>query len=212
MEKYMDVFDWQTVLIDNYRKHGLKEEEVCIILVVDSLLKKGTKLVTPDLISLKMNLDFATIDSYFTGLIKKKLLQLGGKEKLEITIEPLKRKLLEIFYEDMKTQDVKVIDNKELSDVLVMFENEFSRALTQFEVDTIKDWLNRGYKFATIKEALNVAKYAKVKTIRYIDSVLLEWERRDEIAVHGQSALSEKWRKNIHETMEIARVNWMEDD
>ena len=92
-----------------------------------------------------------------------------------------------------------------------MFETEFGRALSQFEVNTINDWFEQGNSIATIKEALNVATLAKVKTIRYIDKVLLEWKRREEISKNGVSPLSEKWRKNLEETMEIAKINWMEE-
>ena len=62
-----------------------------------------------------------------------------------------------------------------------------------------------------LKEALNVATLAKVKTIRYIDKILLEWKRREEFSKNGVSPLSEKWRKNLEETMEIAKINWMEE-
>ena len=86
-----------------------------------------------------------------------------------------------------------------------MFESEFGRALSQFEVNTIKEWFEQGSNVSTIKEALNVSILAKVKTVRYIDKVLLEWRRRDEISKEGHSALSDKWRKNLDETIEIAK-------
>ena len=157
-----------------------------------------------------MTLDFEEIDNCFTNLIKKNILSLEGKEKLKISIEPLKKKLIDIFYEELKNQTT-TSTNKEQEDIFVLFETEFGRALSQFEVNTIKDWFEQGNSAATIKEAINVATLAKVKTIRYIDKVLLEWKRREELAKNGVSPLSEKWRKNLEETMEIAKINWMDD-
>ena len=115
----------------------------------------------------------------------------------------------------LDTEEIKketdVPSSKDQNDIFVLFETEFGRALSQFEVNTINDWFEQGNSIATIKEALNVATLAKVKTIRYIDKVLLEWKRREEISKNGVSPLSEKWRKNLEETMEIAKINWMEE-
>lgn len=206
----MDAIDWRMILVDNYKKLGLNENELSIILVTYSLLQKGVDFITPDLIALKMTLDFQEIDTCFTSLIKREILTLDGKDKIKISIESLKKKLIEIFYEEMKKENIEP-SNKEQDDIYVLFETEFGRALSQFEVNTIKEWFEQGNNSSTIKEALNVAKLAKVKTIRYIDKILLEWKRREEFSKNGISPLSEKWRKNLEETMEIAKINWMED-
>ena len=206
----MDAIDWRMILVDNYKKLGLNENELSIILVTNSLIQKGVDFITPDIIALKMTLDFQEIDTCFTNLIKKDILTLECSEKLHISIEPLKKKLISIFYDEIK-KETSNPTNKEQDDIFVLFETEFGRALSQFEVNTIKDWFEQGNTAATIKEALNVATLAKVKTIRYIDKVLLEWKRREDLAKNGISPLSEKWRKNLEETMEIAKINWMED-
>jgi len=157
-----------------------------------------------------MTLDFQEIDTYFTNLIKKDILTLDGQDKIHISIEPLKKQLAEIFYEELK-KETSLPSSREQNDIYVLFETEFGRALSQFEVNTIKDWFDQGNSATTIKEALNVATLAKVKTIRYIDKILLEWKRREEVSKNGISPLSEKWRKNLEETMEIAKINWMEE-
>ena len=210
MDKIIDAIDWRMILVDNYKKLGLNENELSIILVTNSLIQKGVDLITPDIIALKMTLDFQEVDSCFTNLIKKNVLTLDVQDKIQISIEPLKKQLIEIFYEELKkeTQDN---SSKEQSDIYVLFENELGRPLSQFEVNTINDWFEQGNSPSTIKEALNVATLAKVKTIRYIDKILLEWKRREEVSKDGISPLSEKWRKNLEETMEIAKINWMEE-
>ena len=211
MEKIIDAIDWRMLLVDNYKKLGLNENELSIILVTNSLIQKGVDFITPDIIALKMTLDFYEIDSCFTNLIKKEFLSLEGKDRINVSIEPLKKRLIDIFYDEVQ-RDSKTPSSKEQNDIFVLFETEFGRALSQFEVNTIKDWFEQGNSEATIKEALNVATLAKVKTIRYIDKVLLEWKRREEMSRNGISPLSEKWRKNLEETMEIAKINWMEDN
>jgi DNA replication protein len=211
MDKIIDAIDWRMILVDNYKKVGLNENELSIILVTNSLIQKGVDFITPDIVALKMTLDFQEIDTCFTNLIKKDILTIDGtNKKIQVSIEPLKKRLIEIFYEELK-KETDVPSSKDRNDIFVLFETELGRALSQFEVNTINDWFEQGNSIATIKEALNVATLAKVKTIRYIDKVLLEWKRREEISKNGVSPLSEKWRKNLEETMEIAKINWMEE-
>lgn len=207
----MDFFDWRMVLIDNYKKIGLDEKDVSIILVVFSLKQKGVKLITPDIISLKMTLEFSEVDSKFTNLIKRGYLLLEDENNFSISLQPLNKKLMDVFYENLKREEMSESYNKDLNQILVIFENEFGRPLSQFEVNSIKEWFEQGNSVSVIKEALNVATLAKVKTVRYIDKILLEWKRREEIAKNGHSALSDKWRKNMDETIEIAKINWMEE-
>lgn len=210
MDKIIDAIDWRMILVDHYKKLGLNEKELSIILVTNSLIQKGVSFITPDIIALKMTLDFQEIDTCFTNLIKKDILTLGGADNIQISIEPLKKRLIEIFSEELK-KETGDFGNTEQNDIYVLFESEFGRALSQFEINTIKDWFDQGNTAATIKEALNVATLSRVKTIRYIDKILLEWKRREELSKNGISPLSEKWRKNLEETMEIAKINWMEE-
>lgn len=210
MDKIIDAIDWRMILVDHYKKLGLNENELSIILVTNSLIQKGVSFITPDIIALKMTLDFQEIDTCFTNLIKKDILTLGGANNIQISIEPLKKRLIEIFSEELR-KETSDFGNTEQNDIYVLFEAELGRALSQFEINTIKDWFEQGHTPATIKEALNVATLSKVKTIRYIDKILLEWKRREELAKNGVSPLSEKWRKNLEETMEIAKINWMEE-
>ena len=63
----MDAIDWRMILVDNYKKLGLNENELSIILVTNSLIQKGVDFITPDIIALKMTLDFQEIDTCFTN-------------------------------------------------------------------------------------------------------------------------------------------------
>ena len=85
-------------------KLGLTENELSIILVTNSLIQKGVNFITPDIIALKMTLDFQEIDTCFTNLIKKDILTLGGANNIQISIEPLKKRLVEIFTEEVKKE------------------------------------------------------------------------------------------------------------
>lgn len=49
------------------------------------------------------------------------------------------------------------------------------------------------------------------KTFRSIDKLLLQWQTRDDIEKAGVSGASDKWDKNIEETLKIAKAKWIDD-
>lgn len=197
--------DWKLTLVNNYKQMDLNESELAMIFVVDSLLNQGETFITPDMLSLKMTLSFEDIDNYFTGLIKR--CYFSYDKDFTLSIQNLKNILKTKFQEEIIIEEKK----EENPELIYLFENEFARALSETEVNTINDWVKNGNTLEKIKEALNIATIAKAKTIRYIDKILLEWKRKEEYHKHGRSIRSDKWGKNIEEALEIAKINWIED-
>ena len=58
-----------------------------------------------------------------------------------------------------------------------------------------------------MKECLSKGK----KTFKSIEELLLKWQARDDIEKTGVSATSDKWDKNIEETLKIAKAKWIDD-
>ena len=114
----------------------------------------------------------------------------------------------------MRVQNSKKVisNNDDSNSIYSLFENEFGRALTPFEIDTIRDWVESGYTLELIKSALGEAIRNKVRSIRYVDKVLLNYRQQEEIKKEGNTTISEKWRKDIDETMSIAQTRWVKED
>lgn len=197
--------DWKLTLVNNYKNMDLDENELSMIFVVDALLEQGETFITPDMLSLKMTLSFEEIDNYFTGLLKRCYFSMD--KDLKLSIENVK-KILKTKYQEEIVIEEKKEENPEL---IHFFENEFARALSEAEVNTINDWVKNGNTMEKIKEALNIATIAKAKSIRYIDKILLEWQRKEEYHKHGKSTIADKWGRNLEEALEIAKINWIED-
>ena len=58
--------------------------------------------------------------------------------------------------------------SEDIDNIYSLFENEFGRALTPFEIDTIRDWVESGYTLELIKSALGEAIRNKVPEITTI--------------------------------------------
>ncbi|WP_040951135.1 DnaD domain-containing protein, partial [Gorillibacterium massiliense] len=77
----------------------------------------------------------------------------------------------------------------------VIFEKEFSRPLTPMELETITGWLDQdGYREELILAALKEAVFAGKLHFRYIDRILLEWQRNRILSAEQAKAHSQKFR------------------
>ena len=94
-------------LIENYSSFGLNEEELAVILVVDHLLRKGNRMVTSDLLSLKMKLKTSEIDKILTNLVRNEYLAYETTDEGMVTsLKPLKEKLLLIQLNGLRAKEI----------------------------------------------------------------------------------------------------------
>jgi DNA replication protein len=206
--------DWKTLLLETYRDMSLSEEHVMVILMTDYCLIQGDRLVTADLLSLKMSLDYKKIDQLFAELMNKGLINLVTEEDglMSTSITGLKELLIDAYvrtYIKDKTKPEKT--EKSNDNLIAIFETEFGRPLSYLEIQTIRKWFEEGYQEAQILNALKTATGAKVKNIRYIDKILLEWRQQEERESEGYTTITDKWRKDIEESMKkIADINWVD--
>ena len=210
----MDAIDYRYLLIEYYKKLRLSENELSVILMIDHLLQQKNTLITPDLLSLKMNLDVKEIDKIFVVLIERGLLIFDTGKKIKVSLKPLQKKLLETFTKEMAA-DTENHNNKELVESISLvretFEKEFKASMSPLELQMINEWIDHGYPAEQIIDAMRECLSKGKKTFRSIDKLLLQWQARDDIQKAGVSAVSDKWDKNIEETLKIAKAKWIDD-
>ena len=206
------IINWKLLLINYYKNLYLQENEVMVILMIDLCLQRNTTFVSPDMLALKMNYSVKEIDKIYASLSSRGYVVNKNDEnnKLVTSLDGIKDVLMSQFLMDnSKKVDV---NNSGVDNIYSLFENEFGRALTPFEIDTIRDWIENGFTIDLIKSALGEAIRNKVRSIRYVDRVLLNYRQQEEMKKEGNTTISEKWRKDINETMTIARTRWVKDD
>jgi len=111
---------------------------------------------------------------------------------------------------DNENQNNKVKAEK-IEHVRKTFEEELKTSLTPLQKSLINDWIDHGYSPEQIIDALKECLSKGKKTFRAIDKLLLQWQTRDDIEKTGASAASDKWDKNIEETLKIAKAKWIDD-
>ena len=211
-----EAIDFRYLLLDAYKKMGLSENEVMVILMVDHLLKEGNDFITPDLLALKMNFHTKEIDTLQASLMKKEFLTYensGGK--MRTSLAPLKEKLYHQLQVKME-QDRANLHSAERSAILnrlyPYFEKRLNRTLSPLENDAIVSWLDEAYTEEDIRNALEDALAERKRSFKSIEKQLRISRSKSDIAAEGYTGINETWDKDIARTIEIARTKWIDDE
>ena len=208
-----EAIDFRFLLIENYKKLKINENELATIFVIDHLISQGNPFVTADLLSLKMSLDIREIDSVLAKLITKGLFEYKtvGKQTVA-SLEPLKQKLYREFQINLSKEEEEKTSKRiteELDNIYLNYEKLLNRPLSPVEVSKIHEWVSYGYSDKTIIDALKEALSRGKKTLRSVDKILLSWSQRDDLETEGHTPLSSEWDKNLEETIRIAKIPWV---
>lgn len=216
--KALENVDFRYILLDDYKKLRISEEELAVIMMVDHLLRQGNDLVTADLLALKMNYKTHEIDKILVELLKKGFIEyeevaLGG---MRTSLEPLKKKLREQFEEDLAKDRANLLSaerSQNLNTLYAVFEKRRNRTLSPIEMDLLSTWLDDGYTVQQIKDALEDCMAANKRSLKSVDKVLRSNRAREDIRKAGVTGVSdENWNKSIEETIALAKIRWVDDD
>ena len=211
-----EALDFRFLLLENYKKLKLNEQELATIFMIDHLISQGNPLVTQDLLSLKMTLDVKTIDSILANLLTKGFIAFVSQDGKTITsLDPLKKILYREFSlsltKENNDKDKKEI-KEQLENIYETFEKLLARQLSPVEISKIREWVSYGYSDEMIVNALKEAINKGKKSLRSVDKILLSWASRDDREVEGISTIREDWDKNLQETIRIAKTSWLDDN
>ncbi|SIS37211.1 DnaD domain-containing protein [Salimicrobium flavidum] len=209
------------VLLTSYKNMNMNETELVIILQLLRFQQEKVTFPTPSEIT-----DFVTVSeeecsNYLRTLIQKGLVEIlheKGPEGIiqeKYSLEPLFVRLFETKEEKKESQDI----SKE--SLFSLFEKEFGRPLSPFEIETVNIWLDdEEYREDLIKAALREAVLMGKMNFKYIDRILAEWERKgiktvDQAKNQGKQFRNNQKQNTISESSKrdvSLYYNWLEDE
>ena len=209
-----EAIDFRFLLLENYKKLKISENQLAIIFMIDHLVSQGNPFVTADLLSLKMSLDIKEIDSLLADLLTRGFLEYATMNgKTVTTLNPLKEKLYSEFQISIsKEAETKKKKDEVLSNIYQSFESALNRSLQPMEIATIREWVDLGYSDEMIINALKEALSQGKKSLRSVDKILLSWAKREDLETEGKTSIDDDWTKNLEETIRIAKTPWLDDD
>ena len=211
-----EAIDFRFLLLENYKKLKISEEQLVIIMMIDHLLSQGNPFITADLLSLKMSLDIKDIDRQIADLLTRGYMEyMTVNGKTVTSLNPLKEKLYREFQitiskENEIASNEKV--NAQLNNIFEEFQKELGRQLSPLEISRIREWISIGYTDETIIDALKEAISQGKKSLKSVDKILLTWAKREEIEKEGKTSIKSDWTENLEETIRIAKTPWLDED
>lgn len=85
---------------------------------------------------------------------------------------------LENFYSEIRSDYKSREKENTKTDIYETFEKEFGRTLSNTDYEIINAWIESGFSEELIEAALKEAVYNGALTLRYVDKVLYEWNRK----------------------------------
>lgn len=182
-------------LLTDYRSLGLNEQDVVLILQIHRFLQQNNEFPTPSEIASTLTISEAECVDNLRKLIQKSLLEIkqlrNDQNKLSeaYSLEPLWVKLFS--YEEKKNKE-----NIE-GTIFILFEQEFGRPLSPFEIETVNAWLDEDLLAPSlIKAALRESVLMGKLNFKYIDRILREWKKKGIQTVEQAREESKSFRKN----------------
>lgn len=193
-------------LLDCYKRIGLKENDVVVILEINHLLEQGNSFINSDMLSLKMALSTKEIDAVMSDLVSRKFLSYDLKEgKMATSLEGLKAKVYDELQKTMDLEQSAIYNDEKadrLSGLYAFYEDKLERTLSPIEKQTIQNWVDIKYTDDEIKNALLDALRDNKRRIRAIEKILKASRISSDMEKEGHSAVSDTWDKDIEETAE----------
>ncbi|WP_057875110.1 DnaD domain protein [Liquorilactobacillus aquaticus] len=172
------------LILHNYHSLGMDDSEFVLYLQIDSFIQKGEPFPAIEKIAEKMGKSPAAVYQMLHRLIEKKLMEIktvsddAGKKQDVYQFDLLFEKLLTKKHQE---EEIQLNSKSEVNrdKVFSSIEVEFGRSLSPIELETINLWLNEDhYDPALILLALREAVLNQAYSLKYIDRVLLNWERQ----------------------------------
>lgn len=173
-----------TIILKNYHQLGMNETELTLLLQMMIVLKDDNCDFDFEMVAQLMEKDQAEIYKMLHNLIENGIVNLtstvdeNGRNHDQYSFEPLYHKIVKILKEENQQgkKDKKATARKQVFDKI---EQSFGRTLSSFDIELIDSWLNQDhYDPELIIAALKEAVLSNVYNLKYIDKILLEWEKK----------------------------------
>jgi len=194
-------------LIEKYKTLGISSDNVILLIY---LINQNTPIICDyQKISTDLNIDLMEIMTRITELKTKKIIEVELKKnalsKLEeyINLDLLYDKVFLEFIDEKENKDEQ--DN---SNVFSKFESELGRPLSPFEYEFLNAWLEQ-YNKDIIIEALKEAVISGVVTIRYIDRILFDWDKKGINTLEKLEKSQKKHKEKKNVDVEVPDYDWL---
>lgn len=197
------------IIINNYKKLNITEEELIILIFI---IDYGVDLeYNPSIFVQELNIDKYKVLELINSLKEKNILTILIKKENKkvsseyISLQPLYDKIMNIVM-DNKEKQIEIDEN-----IYSIFENELGRTLSPLEYEKIKEMVT-SYGQKLVVEALKEAVYNRANNLRYIETILSEWNKKGYKSKADILKDRENYRKKKTDNIKLPDIDWLNED
>lgn len=219
-----DLTNISNLLLKHYKKIGMTDREFLFYLQLLGFNQSGNSFPDLSVISKIMDVPVDELFQNLQTLIDKGFISIEtmvnkqGQTEDRYDLTLIYERLTDYLEQQNKQKEV-LSKEKEITDLYQSFETEFGRPLSPIEYETIQNWLSVDrYETELILLALREAVLNQAYSLKYIDRILLAWERKnltskEQVQRDQKSRLSkiESKRQEVEEEVlpHIPMHNWL---
>lgn len=237
------IYDWMktgytivpNVFIKHFAKLKLNSDEFVVIVYLLQHLNQSQPVSTIVSIADQLGWESDRLYATLNSLMDKNYLNIElvpnkeGKQTDHYTLRPLfealdadlhnkKEKDLETVSE--QTISTHMTQEKELKQLISLFEKEFGRVLSNLELETINTWVHKDhYAIELITAALKEAILRQAYNLKYIDRILLNWQNLNIKTVEEAQMAGQQFHKkqqnqqsdstqSVFQKIDIPIIDW----
>lgn len=200
LEQLLDqkLIDQQGLLLLNYKAIGMDEQTLVCLMLIYKLNQQGIQFVTPAHLEQFMPLSSKQIDELLVLMIQKEYLLM---DYTHATLRPNEDVIFALILNRYKCEAIQQekLSNSGVTSLFAHIEKEFGRSLSPIEISTLQEWYHI-YGEKMIYNALKEAILSGVKNFRYIDRILVNWQKQGyqatkfvEVDVEGEQLQNVDW-------------------
>ena len=185
-----------------------QEELIILIFIIDY----GVDLeYNPSIFVQELNIDKYKVLELINSLKEKNILTILIKKENKkvsseyISLQPLYDKIMNIVM-DNKEKQIEIDEN-----IYSIFENELGRTLSPLEYEKIKEMVT-SYGQELVVEALKEAVYNRANNLRYIETILSEWNKKGYKSKADILKDRENYRKKKTDNIKLPDIDWLNED
>lgn len=173
-----------TLLLEHYRDLGMSNTEFLIYLQIKSYNDRGISFPQTETIAKAVGLTENQIFQALHTMIGKRLMQIDtvqqpgqlARDSYDFTL--LYEKLAQ-YVKKLETETITSKVDNDRESIFNQIETEFGRPLSPIELEMISQWLDEDhYQVDVIRLALKEAVLNQVYNLKYMDRILLNWQKK----------------------------------
>ena len=205
MNKSNKKFVTESLFIKEALKKNLSLDEFLLLLYFDNSYDSEFDIA---LISQVLNMDEKKVLNAYSSLMKKNLIKVKAEKNDFGKI--CEKVSLDNFYQDISIDNKsKEKENTKIS-IYSIFEDKLGRTLNGMDYEVINAWIDKGFSEELIVAALNETVLSGVNSLRYVDKILYDWQRKGIKRVDDiQKKVSED-KSSLFETS-VLNLDWLHE-